>query len=53
MVAGAVSGLEPGAYRYEPIQHELLAGTRGDHRPVIAEASVDDVARMHYVLIPR
>ncbi len=40
LVAGAVSGLEPGVYRYDPHGHRLVAGARGDRRAALARAAL-------------
>ncbi len=39
LVAGNVTGLEPGVYRYRPENHTLLLLSRGDHRKELYEAS--------------
>jgi len=41
LVAGDVTGLPPGAYRYDPLLHTLTAGASGDHRPTIAAVTLD------------
>ena len=41
LVAGDVTGLPPGAYRYDPVVHTLTAGASGDHRPRIAAVTLD------------
>ena len=40
LVAGAVTGLDPGVYRYEPERHRLVLGLRGDVRVGIARAAL-------------
>jgi SagB-type dehydrogenase family enzyme len=47
LVAGAVAGLEPGIYRYDPERHRLLFHAPGDPREDLAEAALaqDWVAR--------
>ncbi len=39
LVAGKVTGLEAGIYRYEPATHELQQLARGDKRAALCEAS--------------
>ncbi|MEU3271188.1 nitroreductase family protein [Saccharomonospora sp. NPDC006951] len=41
VVAAAVDGLVPGAYRYLPGEHALLGVGEGDHRRGLAEATLD------------
>lgn len=41
VVAGQVTGLEPGVYRYRPEQHDLVGVTAGDLRPELAAASLN------------
>lgn len=41
LVAGRVSGLAAGTYRYEPRQHQLLPIEAGDHRDQIAAAALE------------
>jgi SagB-type dehydrogenase family enzyme len=38
LVAGGVSSLEPGVYRYRPLEHDLVRVTPGDLREEVAEA---------------
>lgn len=40
LVVGAVSGLAPGVYRYEPRHHRLIAGASGDRRAALARAAL-------------
>lgn len=40
VVAGQVTGLAPGAYKYRPYQHELLPVSDGDIRRQLAEAAL-------------
>ena len=40
LVAGAVSGLRSGVYRYDPIRHRLRLESEGDLRTRIAEAAL-------------
>lgn len=40
LVAGAVTGLEPGVYHYEPGRHRLVLGTEGDVRVGVARAAL-------------
>jgi SagB-type dehydrogenase family enzyme len=40
LVAGAVSGLEPGVYHYDPKRHRLSRITRGDVRAALARAAL-------------
>jgi SagB-type dehydrogenase family enzyme len=40
LVAGAVEGLDPGAYRYEPDTHRLSGKVAGDFRPPIEAAAI-------------
>jgi len=41
LVAGAVTGLEPGVYRYEPGRHQLLRVAAGDVRRDLARAALE------------
>jgi SagB-type dehydrogenase family enzyme len=41
LVAGAVSGLRAGVYRYDPRQHRLSLQSEGDRRAGVAEAALD------------
>jgi SagB-type dehydrogenase family enzyme len=41
LVAGAVTGLEPGVYRYEAGQHQLLPVAAGDVRRDLARAALE------------
>lgn len=41
LVAGAVSGLSPGVYRYDPRGHRLISGAKGDLRAGVAEGALD------------
>jgi len=41
LVAGAVSGVRPGVYRYEPVRHRLVFLQGGDRRAAVVEASLD------------
>ena len=41
LVAGAVTGLEPGVYRYEPGRHQLLRVAVGDVRRDLARAALE------------
>jgi SagB-type dehydrogenase family enzyme len=41
VVAGEVTGLEPGVYRYRPEQHDLVGLTAGDLRAALAAASLN------------
>jgi len=41
LVAGAVTGLEPGVYRYEPARHQLLRVAAGDVRRDLARAALE------------
>ena len=41
VAVGRVSGLEPGAYHYQPVEHVLLPVATGDVRARLAEASLD------------
>jgi SagB-type dehydrogenase family enzyme len=38
LVAGSVQDLEPGVYRYRPLEHDLVRTTPGDRRGEVAEA---------------
>ena len=40
LVAGNVSGLEQGVYKYRPGEHDLLRVGDGDRRPLLAEAAL-------------
>lgn len=40
-VAGDVTGLEAGVYRYEPTRHRILLVAGGDQRKALARASLD------------
>jgi SagB-type dehydrogenase family enzyme len=40
LVVGAVSGLRPGVYRYQPRRHRLVLGPEGDSRAAVAEAAL-------------
>ena len=40
LVAGAVSGLRPGVYRYDPGRHQLRLESEGDPRPRVAAAAL-------------
>lgn len=40
LVAGAVSGVAPGVYRYEPRRHRLVQASQGDVRERVAEAAL-------------
>ena len=40
LVAGTVSGLRPGVYRYDPRRHRLLLQSKGDRRAGVAEAAL-------------
>lgn len=40
LVAGAVEGLAPGVYRYDPARHRLQRITSGDQRAVLAAAAL-------------
>ena len=41
VVAGEVTGLDPGIYRYEPATHELQQVGTGDHRAALYEAAAN------------
>jgi SagB-type dehydrogenase family enzyme len=41
LVAGAVSGVRPGVYHYDPRRHRLLLASKGDARAAVAEAALD------------
>jgi SagB-type dehydrogenase family enzyme len=41
LVAGAVSGLAPGVYRYDPRRHRLFPHATGDPRRQLARAALD------------
>ncbi len=41
LVAGAVSGLAPGVYRYDPRRHRLALAKPGDPRQDVARAALD------------
>lgn len=41
VMAAAVDGLEPAAYRYVPEEEGLLRVEAGDHRPALAETTLD------------
>ena len=41
LVAGAVSGLRPGVYRYDPGEHKLEIRAEGDARARVASAALD------------
>ena len=41
LVAGAVTGLEAGVYRYEPKRHRLLLHLKGDPRGELADAALE------------
>lgn len=41
LVAGAVTGLPPGVYHYEPRRHRLVLTAKGDRRAGVAEAALD------------
>lgn len=40
VVAGQVTGLVPGVYKYRPVQHELMTVAEGDNRGQLAEAAL-------------
>lgn len=40
LVAGAVSGLPPGVYRYDPRRHRLVVASKGDARAGLARAAL-------------
>ncbi len=40
LVAGTVSGLEPGVYHYDPRRHRLIRVAEGDARPALARAAL-------------
>jgi len=40
LVAGAVSGLRPGVYHYEPRRHRLVLESAGDRRAGVADAAL-------------
>jgi SagB-type dehydrogenase family enzyme len=40
LVAGAVSGLQAGVYRYDPRRHRLLLHSEGDARPALVHAAL-------------
>jgi SagB-type dehydrogenase family enzyme len=44
LVAGAITGLEQGVYRYEPESHRLVLTASGDFRGVLQEAALDQDA---------
>jgi SagB-type dehydrogenase family enzyme len=41
LAAGAVSGVRPGVYRYDPRRHRLVLASEGDVRAGIARAALD------------
>ncbi|MDA3147163.1 SagB/ThcOx family dehydrogenase [Leucobacter sp. UCMA 4100] len=41
VVAAAVDGLDPGAYKYLPEEHSLAGAVYGDHRTGLAEGTLD------------
>jgi SagB-type dehydrogenase family enzyme len=41
LVAGAVLGIDPGVYRYDPRRHRLSLQSEGDARAGVAEAALD------------
>ena len=41
LVAGRVTDLAPGVYRYVPARHELVLVTSGDRRPALTDAALD------------
>jgi SagB-type dehydrogenase family enzyme len=41
LIAGDVSGLAPGAYRYDPKRHRLLPHRQGDLREALAERALE------------
>ncbi len=41
LVAGEVSGLGSGCYRYDPLDHALAPGSTGDHRVAVATGTLD------------
>lgn len=41
LVAGRVDDLDPGCYRYEPLDHRLVPGPVEDHREAIASGTLD------------
>ena len=45
LVAGAVDGLEPGVYHYDPAAHSLDQTAEGDIRPELAEACMNQNLR--------
>jgi SagB-type dehydrogenase family enzyme len=53
LVAGAVTGLEAGVYRYEPKRHRLLLHMKGDPRGELADAALEQewVAEAPSVLV--
>ncbi len=53
LVAGAVSGVPPGVYRYDPRQHRLVLTSEGDRRDAIVEASLgqDWMAKAPAILV--
>jgi len=53
LVAGAVTGLEAGVYRYEPQRHRLLLHAKGDPRSELADAALEQewVAEAPSVLV--
>jgi len=53
LVAGAVAGVRPGVYRYDPRRHRLVLGSQGDPRRAVAEAALgqDWVAEAPAILV--
>jgi len=53
LVAGAVTGLAPGVYRYEPRRHRLVRGVTGDAREGVARAALgqDWIAEAPAILV--
>jgi SagB-type dehydrogenase family enzyme len=53
LVAGVVTGIAPGVYRYEPHRHRLVRGTAGDPRAAVARAALgqDWVAEAPAILV--
>ncbi len=43
LVAGKVSGIDAGSYRYDPHDHTLVLARTGDHREDIAKGTLDAV----------
>ncbi|MDN5894972.1 MAG: SagB/ThcOx family dehydrogenase, partial [Nocardioides sp.] len=41
LVSGEVNGVEPGCYRYDPLDHALAPGPAGDHRGAVAAGTLD------------